>query len=92
MHRSQIDAAIYLIQICDITIKNSKQQNALHIAAKSSNVKMLELLLPYFDINLLDGDGNSALDIVRSTKQHDKESLIISWVGSDPNCFTQCPS
>lgn len=89
---NQIDAVIYLIKICNINIKNSKQQNALHIAAKSSNVKMLELLLPYFAINLPDGEGNSALDIVRSTKQHDKESLINKWIDSDPNCFARCPS
>lgn len=77
---NQIDAAKYLVQLSEINIKNSKSQNALHIAAKSSSVGMLELLLPYFDLYLRDGEGNSALDIVKSTKQQDKEKLIDNWV------------
>lgn len=82
---NQIDAAKYLIQVSNINIKNSKSQNALHIAAKSSSVEMLELLLPSFDIYLRDGEGHSALDIVKSTKQEDKEKLIDYWAETPAN-------
>ncbi|CAM4481258.1 MAG: hypothetical protein LEGION0403_FIIPPAGN_01533 [Legionella sp.] len=45
---NQIDAAKYL-EASDFNQRNSKSQNALHAASKSSNAKMFELLLPYFD-------------------------------------------
>lgn len=73
---NQIEAAKYLLEASDFNQKNSKSQNALHIAAKSSNTKMFELLLPYFDVALLDGEGNTALDLVKATQQKEKENLM----------------
>lgn len=77
---NKIDAAKYLIQVSDINIRSSNLQNALHIAAKNSSLAMLELLLPHFDIYLRDGAGYSALDIVKFTKQQDKEKLMEHWI------------
>lgn len=76
---NQIDATKYLLEASDFNQRNSKSQNALHVAAKSSNAQMFELLLPYFDFTVLDGEGHSALDLVKATQQTEKENLMTQF-------------
>ena len=50
---------------------SSKEQTALHLAAKNGNVHTLLLLLNLgCDKNIVDGSGQTALDIARKSNQH----------------------
>ncbi|MEI7489127.1 MAG: ankyrin repeat domain-containing protein [Chryseobacterium sp.] len=76
---NQIEAAEYLLENSDVNQKNSKEQNALHIAVTSSSLEMMMAMLPHFDSSSPDNEGNSALDLAKKFEYKKKEDAMIQY-------------
>ena len=75
---NQVEVVKYLLNHSDLNQKNSKGQNALHVAVLSSSVEMVTLLLPYFDSHTPDNDNHSSLHLAEIYGHKDKLDVMMN--------------
>ena len=80
---NQIETVKYLHSNSDNQIATSSGQNALHIAAKFSTVEMLEFLLPLYDVDMIDNEKHTALDLAKLAGNKDNETAILKFMESN---------
>ena len=80
---NQFTSLQYLYEHCDNQLTNSIGQNALHLAAKFSIPEVLEFLLPLYDVNQIDNEKHTALDLAILVNNTENINILNSHISCE---------